>query len=155
MPFSSVLGRVRHFEENSAFGEGFYMLCFNLTLLHLSSPKAVRILSSKILASKSEVAFNEIKADIIQGMTDSFIDIYGNEETRRIFLDIVGCVGDAPPINSALNVFGHKATACCHVCRFRRDSCALVGSNYTAHFHHCFITGLLRAHGCTRLLSSN
>ncbi len=56
--------------------------------------------------------------------------------TRQIFLDLVGFVGDTPAINSALDVLGHNAIACCHVCRFRRGSSALMGSKYIAQLHH-------------------
>ncbi len=122
------------------------MLCQNLPLQDRSSPSAVRIPSVTPPGVKNEAVFDKIKADITQGITEGFVDIDANGETRRIFLDLVCFVGDTPAINSALDVLVHNATDYCHVCRFRRGSSALVGSKYTAQLHHGSITSQSRGY---------
>lgn len=115
----------------SASGEGVYLVCLNLPPFARSSASAVRILSLTPPGVKSEVIFQRIQDDIAQGQVEGVVDFdaYGNR--TRIFLDLVGCIGDTPAINAALDVLGHTGSACCHLCRFVRKSNTRMGSRYT------------------------
>lgn len=63
---------------------------------------------------------NELLQDIEIGMKQGYEDYDACGEKVTIFLDLVGCVGDTPAMNGVLDIKGHNAIACCHLCRFRR-----------------------------------
>ncbi len=115
----------------SASGEGFYMINLNLPHNARASPNAVRVISLTPPGVKSDVVFKIIELDIIMGMTQGFEDIDADGNPIRIFLDLVGFIGDTPALNAALDVIGHTGNAFCHLCRFVRRSSTLVGSRYT------------------------
>ena len=79
-----------------------------------------------------EVVLDSILPDIIQGMAHGFLDIDADGVKRRIFLDLVGFMGDTPAINHFLDILGHTASCCCHLCRFIRGSDTLIGSKYAS-----------------------
>ncbi len=120
----------------SASGEGFYMICLNLPPNARSSSSAVRIITQTPPGVKIDSVFKNIQNDIVKGMTIGFLDYdaYGN--SIRIFLDLVGFIGDTPAINSALDVLGHTGGACCHLCKFFRHSHTIVGSRYAHSLSH-------------------
>ncbi len=116
---------------SQASGEGLYMLCLKLPLQSRATPNAVRILSLIPPGVKTADILPRILPDIIEGMTNGYMDVDGDGNRRRIFLDLVGCLGDTPALNSVLDVLGHTAAACCHLCRFSRASSTFVGSRYS------------------------
>ncbi len=130
----------------SASAEGVYLTCLNLPAQARASSSAVRIVSVTPPGVKSDVVLERLKDDIIRGMTDGFVDIDANGEKRRIFLDLVGFIGDTPALNAALDVLGHNSTSCCHLCRYSRRSSTLVGSRYTACTSHGNVSGLARGY---------
>ncbi len=115
----------------SASGEGFYMINLNLPSNARASPNAVRVISLTPPGVKSDVIFKIIQNDIVTGMTTGFTDRDSDGNQIRIFLDLVGFIGDTPAINAALDVLGHTGSACCHLCRFVRRPSYLIGSRYT------------------------
>lgn len=63
-------------------------------------------------------------------MTEGFEDFDAEGQKRKIFLDVVGFLGDTPALNGSLDVLGHTSTACCHLCKFTRGSQSELGSRY-------------------------
>ncbi len=116
---------------NSSSGDGVYIQCLNLPTTARSSSNAVRILSLTPPGVDCSEVFKAIEADIVQGITEGFLDYDAEGVQRRIFLDLVGYLGDTPAINSELDTLGHTANACCHLCTYSRYSCSLLGSRYT------------------------
>ncbi len=128
-----------------ASGEGIYMLCLNIPPKQRKTPDAVRVLSLTPPGVKSAVVLSHILSDIIQGMTVGFLDVDADGVRRRIFLDLVGVVGDTPALNSTLDVLGHTAAACCHLCRYVRGSSSLIGSRYANAGYHGFHSAFSRS----------
>ncbi len=126
----------------SASGDGVYLVCLNLPLEARSSPNAVRVVSLTPPGVKAEAAIFSIMDDLKTGMTEGFLDVDATGEKRRIFLDLVGIVGDTPAINAALDVIGHTGSSFCHVCRSVRRSATTIGSRYTSLSSH----GMATAH---------
>lgn len=48
-------------------------------------------------------------------MLEGFNETTADGEEVIVVLDMVGCVGDAPALNSAFDVMGHNSNACCHL----------------------------------------
>ncbi len=114
-----------------ASGDGFYLTCLNIPQKARSSPNSVRIISLTPPGIKRDVVFKNIQDDIIRGMTEGFSDYDADGMQIRIFLDLVGFIGDTPAINAALDVLGHTGGACCHLCTFKRSPLSLVGGRFT------------------------
>lgn len=100
--------------------EGIYLISLNLTSKHRSSSKAVRVVTLLPDSVPISVVLDEILKDIKIGMTTGYEDYDANGRKVVIFLDLVGVIGDTPALNEVLDVKGHTAIACCHLCRFRR-----------------------------------
>ncbi len=82
--------------------------------------------------------WKKIVDDIIEGMTTGFTEYNSDGNKVRVFLDLVGFIGDTPAINAVLDVLGHTGSACCHLCKFMRKSESIVGSRYGREdFHSC------------------
>ncbi len=103
----------------------------NLPAQSRSSSTTARILSLTSPGVKSPVVLESIFSDIINGTSTGFVDHDAEGQKRTLFLDLVGFVDDIPALNDVLDVMGHTAAACCHLCRFLRRSSTLVGSQYT------------------------
>ncbi len=106
------------------------MLSLNLPEKARASKNAVRILSLTPPGVKSVAVLQRILTDISHAATDGVVDYDAEGRKRRVFIDLVGLVGDTPALNSALDVLGHTANACCHLCRFMRHSSFEIGSKY-------------------------
>ncbi len=106
-------------------------MCLNFPTRHGRTPNDVRILSLAPLGVKADAVLTAIIADVVEGMTKGFLDVDAEGNMRRIFLDLVGFVGDTPALNSSLDILGHNACACCHLCRYVRRSTTIVGSRYS------------------------
>ncbi len=132
-------------EGNSASSEGFYMISLNLPVHARSSPSAVRVLTFTPPGVKISTVFELIQQDIIKGMTEGYLDYDASGEKRRIFLDLVGFIGDTPALNASLDILSHTATAFCHLCRLRRHSATIVGSKYTHTRFHGLSTSAARS----------
>lgn len=107
-------------EGGSKSVEGIYLVPLNLPSKYRSNSSAVRVLSLLPKPIPTSVVLDEILADIKLGMVEGITDYDANGEEITIFLDMVGCIGDTPAINEMLDIRGHTAIACCHLCRFRR-----------------------------------
>jgi len=66
--------------------------------------------------------FPDIMADIVQGTTTGYLKTDAEGVVRRVFIDLVGIVGDTPAINYTIDVAGAGATAYCHLCTTSRRS---------------------------------
>ncbi len=122
----------RLFTGKQASGDGVYMLCLNLPPTARSSSSAVRIISLTPPGVKLSAVLNRITPDLVRGMTEGILDIDAEGTKRRIFLDMIGVLGDTPALNSVLDVLGHTALACCHLCRFIKGSATITGSKFSA-----------------------
>ena len=100
--------------------EGVYLIPLNLPPSSRNSSSAVRVLSLLPKGIPTEIVLDELVDDIRRGMIEGFEDYDALGEKTTIFLDLVGCIGDTPALNGLLDVKGHNAIACCHLCRFRR-----------------------------------
>lgn len=107
-------------EVGSKTVDGIYIIPLNLPSRYRSSSSAIRVVSLVPKSVPPGVVLEEILTDIRAGMTEGFIDYDANGEKVTIFLDLVACIGDTPAINEVLDVRGHSAVACYHLCRFRR-----------------------------------
>ncbi len=125
----------------SATGDGFYMVCLNLPSHARATSNSVRVISLSPPGVKISSVLKRIQDDIVTGMTTGFADIDASGTRRRIFLDLVGFLGDTPALNASLDTLGHTATSCCHLCKYSRQSTSLFGSRYTGETHN----GLKRA----------
>ncbi len=130
----------------AATGEGFYLICLNLSLAARSSSSAVRVLSLAPPGACADEILKSIFDDVLHGLTRGFVDYDADGRKRRIFLDLVGFLGDTPALNSFLDVLGHTSTACCHLCRYVRGSSTLIGSRYTAGHSHGMISHAMRTY---------
>ncbi len=74
----------------SSSGDGLYMHCLNLPARAKSSPSSVRILTLTPPGVNISTALLRILPDIVEGMTDGFLDYDAEGTRRRIFLDLVG-----------------------------------------------------------------
>lgn len=102
--------------------DGVYMIPLNLPPRYRSSSSSVRVLSLFPKSVPASIVLDEFLVDIKRGMTRGISDYDANGNKVTIFLDIVACIGDTPAINEMLDVRGHTAIACCHLCRFRRNN---------------------------------
>lgn len=107
-------------DNGSRHMEGVYMIPLNLPAQYRCSTSALRILSVLPVGVPGVVAIEELLKDIKKGMSEGFQDYDSHGQPITIFLDFVGCIGDTPAINEVLDVKGHAANACCHICRFHR-----------------------------------
>ncbi len=114
----------------SASGDGLYLFCLNIPFEARSSASAVRVICLTPPGVKTSPVLKLIEDDLVQGVTEGFVDVDADGVRRRIFLDLVGVLGDTPALNEVLDVLGHTSNACCHLCRFVRHSATLVGSRY-------------------------
>ena len=68
------------------------------------------------------VSSNEVISDLISDIVKcatSGVDIVApNGQIVRIFVDIVGYIGDFPAVTHVLDTTGHNGTSCCHLCTF-------------------------------------
>ncbi len=78
------------------------------------------------------------------GMTTGFNDYDADGKKRRIFLDLVGFIGDTPALNHYLDVLGHTAVSYCHLCRFSRGSKSLLGSRYGSNEAYGMLPNVMR-----------
>ncbi len=124
----------------SASGEGVYLLCLNLPVAARSSPSAIRVISVTPPGVSVASVFEKLIDDIVQGMTTGFVDYDAEGKRRRIFLDLVGFIGDTPALNQILDTLGHTGSACCHLCRFVRRSSTTTGSRYAGGGAHGILT---------------
>ncbi len=106
---------------------------------------AVRILSLTPPGVKSGEVLERIVEDIVEGMTNGFVDYDAFGTRRRIFLDLIRVLGDIPALNSALDVLGHTSAAFCHLCRIVRRSSTQIGSRFAAASCHGFVTASRRS----------
>lgn len=110
-----------------ASGDGIYLLPLNLPPSCRRNPSAVRVLSLTPPGVKGEEILDRILEDILHGSTTGFADYDAEGTKRRIFLDLVGLIGDTPALNHYLDVVGHNALACCHLCSYIRGPERLLG----------------------------
>ncbi len=127
-----------------ASGEGVYMLCLNLPTSASRTPNDVRIISLTPPGVKSDTVLRAIVSDVVKGMKEGFLDFDADGNKRRIFLDLVGFVGDTPALNASLDVMGHTSSVCCHLCRFVRQSATIIGSRYTGKAPDGYLTSSRR-----------
>ncbi len=80
----------------SASGEGIYMLCLNMSAKSRASPNAIRVISLTPPGMGADVVLRRISEDILQGTTHGFVDYDATGVRQRIFLDLVGFLGDTP-----------------------------------------------------------
>ncbi len=129
----------------SASGDGLYLLCFNMPLKARLSSTAVRIVSLAPPGLKSDALLKVLHEDIVKGMTEGFTDYDATGQKCRIFLDLVGFLGDTPALNSSLDTLGHTSTAFCHLCRYRKQPTTFPGSQNAGSGSHGHLTGTARS----------
>eukprot|EP00171_Calliarthron_tuberculosum_P023015 IDg23015t1 len=110
------------FTGKHASGDGVYMSCFNIAAQYCNDPSSVRILSLTPPGVKAEFVLSEVMDDIALMSTEG-IEVYDAHGTlTRVFFDLVALLGDTPGLNASLDVMGHTASVCCHLCRYHRHS---------------------------------
>ncbi len=109
-------------QGKSASEEGVYMLCLNIPERSRASKNAVRILTLTQPVVKSVAALQNLLDDILESATEGVVDCDADGHKTRILIYLVGILGDPAAVNGNLDVLGHTATACCHLCRFVRRS---------------------------------
>jgi len=120
------------FQGRTASAEGVYFKCLNTETSSRGSPDAIRILTLLPPGSKTDDALQLLCLDIVHGTCRGFKVTDAEGVTRTIFLDIVGFFGDTPALNSTIDVRGHNATSCCHLCSYIRGDKNLTKARYTA-----------------------
>lgn len=115
--------------EGSA--DGMYLLPMNIPLHRRSTPNAIRVLALAPPGVKSDSILPLLFADIAEGATRGFVDFDANGRRRRIFLDLLGFIGDIPAIDGCLDVLGHTSHAPCHQCRYYTTAISNLGSTAT------------------------
>ncbi len=111
-------------------GDGLYLQCINLPSAARNSQHSVRILAQSPPGVNVSELIVKLIPDLIAGSTEGFKDVDGDGNIRRVFLDLVGVLGDTPALNEVLDVLGHTSTFCCHLCRFSRGSSTILGARY-------------------------
>lgn len=132
-------------QGKSASGDGFYLVCLNLPTKARCSSNAVRIISLCPPGVKSSTVFKSIEDDLITGMTQGFPDFDATGQPCRIFLDLVGFLGDTPALNASLDTLGHTATSFCHLCRYTKQSDGNTGSRYAGQGTYGICSGVGRS----------
>ncbi len=130
--------------QGSSRRGGFYLVPLNLPTAARASPNTVRILSLTPPGVKADTVLKEIAEDVIEGMTEGFVEYDSDRKEIRIFLDLVGFLGDTPAINSVLDVLGRTSSARCHLCAMVRRSDTIVGSLYSREGYYGFTSASCR-----------
>lgn len=83
--------------------------------------------------------------DLIEGASKGFDVMDADGVNRKVFLDVVGILGDTPALNASLDVMGHTALACCHLCGFRKQPSTCNTSLFTISTHSTAVTAAQRS----------
>lgn len=117
-------------DTSQASAEGLYLVPFNLEPRPRNSQHSVRVCAASPPDVKVDALFDRLADEIGKGGAEGFLEFDARGTRRRIFLDLLGFVGDTPALNDCLDVRGHCAKAPCHQCRFRRKSSDVATSRY-------------------------
>lgn len=63
--------------------------------------------------------------ELAEAMTEGIPTQDAEENSKRLFVEFVGFLGDTPGINHVLDIFGHNGRSSFHVCKFTRASLSL------------------------------
>jgi len=132
------------FNGKAASAEGVYFKCLNTETSSRGSPDTIRVLTLLPPGSKADDALQLLSLDIVHGTCRGFRVIDAEGVHRTIFLDIVGFFGDTPALNSTLDVRGHNATGCCHLCTYVRGDKSLKKARYPLLTHGSQSTSSVR-----------
>jgi len=98
-------------------GTGVYLVPLNLPVRLRTVPSSSRILALTPPGVSAEQVLSRIKNDLITGTVEGFDGRDPSGRKVRIFLDLVGLIGDTPGLNRLVDCRGHNALAHCHLCR--------------------------------------
>lgn len=124
-------------ETTQASAEGLYLVPLNIAPDRRRSQHDVRVVTLTPPGVKADAVFDRVAEDIKKGGREGFEDYDAEGKPRRIFLDLLGFVGDTPAINDCLDVRGHSANSPCHQCHFQKHAVGVT----TSHFAPCNATG--------------
>jgi len=106
--------------HNQKTANGVYIIPLQFNTFGRNTTNVGRVLTLSPPNVSPFAVFETIKDDLSRGTTDGFPGIDANGTRRRVFLDLVGILGDTPAINYGLDVKGQSGAAPCHLCSFRK-----------------------------------
>ena len=132
---------------NSASCDGIYLQPLSIPPNARNDSSSARVLAIVPPGVSINEVMKPITKDITEGMTNGHPIIDAEGKKRRIFLDLVGILGDTTGINSLLDVAGHMGIASCHRCSFdKRESSELHNPFLDHHGSWCRLSSRRTSH---------
>jgi len=103
-------------QYNTSSMHGVYIVPLNFNKNNRNCTNTTRVVTLTSPDVSPYSVFKALNEDLRIGITTGFVGTDANGVRRRVFLDLVGILGDTPAINYALDVLGHTASAFCHCC---------------------------------------
>lgn len=113
-PFSNM------FPQGSAGGVRLLLVGIPPKVRRSSSFIRILSLTPPNVSSKFQAVIAFILDDLIYGTVNGIYGVLPDGKPCKIFLDIVGFIGDYPATANTLYVLGHNASYPCTLCSFRR-----------------------------------
>lgn len=122
---------------NRAGAEGIYIQPISISATARNDSSSARVLAIVPAGVDIGLLLNHLVDDIVEGMTSGRLIIDAEGKKRRVFLDLVGILGDTPGLNALLDVTGHTGIAPCHRCSFDKQASDALTNEYLA-THGCW-----------------
>ena len=98
---------------------GVYLRPVDIPIEYLRSPRCIHPVSVAPTGVNSNVVISEALKDIINGSYEGFETVDAEGAPCKIFLHLIGYVGDYPESSAVIDVMKHSARAPCTLCNFR------------------------------------
>lgn len=137
---------------------GSYFLPLSMPLESRRSTSSVRIISLTPPGVSTNEVLHYVIDDIVNATVNGIIGCTPQAQLVRIFMDVVGFVGDYPASSKTVDLIGHVGSAPCTLCSFRRLPARLAqGSRfrYTTEVHANHFSFLRQAERHNSLIESN
>ena len=98
---------------------GVYLKPVDLPVAMIRSPRSINAVSLAPTGVNSNVVIKQVIDDVLQGSFNGYEFIDADGEVCKVFLHMVGYIGDYPEASNVLDVMKHSARAPCTLCNFR------------------------------------
>ena len=98
---------------------GVYLRPVDLPVNLLRSPQCIHPVSLAPTGVNSNVVINNVVQDIVHCSYNGFTSLDADGTPCRVFLQMVGYVGDYPESSAVIDIMKHSARAPCTLCNFR------------------------------------
>lgn len=98
---------------------GCYFVPLSTGIRRRRAGSSVRTISLTPTGVSTNHVLNHIIPDIVKGATEGFKTVDAGGKQVRMFIEVVGFIGDYPESSKVIDVLHHSARAPCTVCSFR------------------------------------